>query len=480
MTIPKHLRIEREISEFKSGADPFAAAMRATRMPMVITDPRQPDNPIVFVNEAFTRLTGYSRAETLGKNCRFLQGPGTNADDVDRLRTAIRERKSIELDLLNYKRNGTIFWNRLLVSPVFDGEELTYFFASQHDVTRERAIRAIEDQEDYENELQRRIADLIASEERLHFTLKAGGLGTWTLDLSSQRLMCSALCKENFGRSPTERFDYDELKAAIHPDDFDHWHGAVQSALASDGNLRVEYRAIRPDGTISWVEIRAETKFNEDGQPTFMNGISMDITSRKEVEIQRAVIAQEMGHRIKNMMATIQSIVNQSMRGDIDANTMRNNITSRLDALGRSHDILRNRDFSSANIKDVVERAVEPFNVSGRFSIAGPDLILSHQGSNTLALSLHELATNAVKYGALSSNQGTVEIAWKTEGEDFHFTWSERGGPAVSRPTKTGFGTRLIRMLGLGLSGEAAIEYHPEGICFTASTKLASLTASDS
>lgn len=90
MTTPKHLRIEREISEFKSGADPFAAAMRATRMPMVITDPRQPDNPIVFVNEAFTRLTGYIRDETLGKNCRSLQGPGSNADDVDRLGTAIR------------------------------------------------------------------------------------------------------------------------------------------------------------------------------------------------------------------------------------------------------------------------------------------------------------------------------------------------------------------------------------------------------
>lgn len=480
MSNPEHLRIKREISELASGSDPFAAAMRATRMPMVITDPRQPDNPIVFVNEAFTRLTGYSRDETLGKNCRFLQGPGTNADDVYRLKAAIRDRKSIELDLLNYKRNGAIFWNRLLVSPIFDGDELTYFFASQHDVTRERAIKAIEDQEEYQNELQRRIADLIASEERLHFTLKAGGLGTWTLDLPSQRLSCSALCKENFGRSPTDKFDYDQLKAAIHPEDFDRWHRAVQSALASDGNLRVEYRAIRPDGTISWVEIRAETKFNEDGQPTFMNGISMDITSRKEVEIQRAVISQEMGHRIKNMMATIQSIVNQSMRGDTDVNTMRNNITSRLDALARSHDILRDRDFSSANIKDVVERAVEPFNARGRFLMSGPDFMLSHQGSNTLALSLHELATNAVKYGALSNGHGTVEIAWRTDGEDFHFTWRERGGPTVSQPTKTGFGTRLIRMLGLGLNGKAEIEYNPEGICFTASTKLASLTASDS
>lgn len=127
MDTTEHRRIEREISELVSGADPFAAAIRASRMPMVITDPRQADNPIVFANDAFCKLTGYGREEILGKNCRFLQGPATNADDVIRLKRAIAERKAIELDLLNYRRDGSVFWNRLLVSPVFDGEQLTYF-----------------------------------------------------------------------------------------------------------------------------------------------------------------------------------------------------------------------------------------------------------------------------------------------------------------------------------------------------------------
>ncbi|WP_296040613.1 PAS domain-containing protein [uncultured Agrobacterium sp.] len=476
MDNPEHLYTEHEISELVSGAGPFAAAMRASRMPMVITDPRKADNPIIFVNDAFARLTGYSREETLGKNCRFLQGPGTNADDVSRLKRAIAERTSIELDLLNYKRDGSIFWNRLLVSPVFDGEELMYFFASQHDVTRERAINAIKNQEDYQLELERRIADLIASEERLNFTLKAGGLGTWTLDLPAQKLSCSALCKDNFGRSPTDKFDYEELKSSIHPGDFDRWQDAVMSALSSDGNLQVEYRINRPDGTLSWVEVRAETKFSADGQPILMNGISMDITARKAVEAEKAVIAQEMGHRIKNMMATVQSIVNQSMRGDFDVTTMRNNITSRLDALGRSHDVLRGRDFLSANIRAVIERAIEPFDAGKRFVISGPDFLLSHQGSNTLALSLHELATNAAKYGALSTSEGRVIIDWRIDGDEFHFAWVESGGPAVSPPKKSGFGTRLIRMLGLGLTGKASIDYNVTGVVFTASTNLASLS----
>lgn len=476
MDNPEHLYTEHEISELVSGAGPFAAAMRASRMPMVITDPRKADNPIIFVNDAFARLTGYSREETLGKNCRFLQGPGTNANDVRRLKQAIAERRSVELDLLNYKRDGSIFWNRLLISPVFEGDELVYFFATQYDVTRERAVKAIEHQEDYQLELEQRIADLIASEERLNFTLKTGSLGTWALDVPAQKLSCSALCKKNFGRSPTDRFDYEELKASIHPGDFNRWQDAVMSALSTDGNLQVEYRVVRPDGTLSWVEVRAETKFSADGQPILMNGISMDITARKTVEAEKAVIAQEMGHRIKNMMATVQSIVNQSMRGDFDVATMRNNITSRLDALGRSHDVLRSRDFLSANIRAVIERAIEPFDAGERFVISGPDFLLSHQGSNTLALSVHELATNAAKYGALSKSGGEVRIEWRIEGEDFHFSWAESGGPPVVTPQKSGFGTRLIRMLGLGLSGKASIDYNETGVVFTASTSLASLS----
>ena len=131
-------RIDNEIHRSKAGSDPFAAAMRATRMPMLITDPRQPDNPIVFVNDAFRRLTGYTREETLGRNCRFLQGPGTNAEDIDRIRQAIADLVPIEVELLNYKKDGSIFWNRVLVSPVFDGGDVTYFFASQLDVTKDK------------------------------------------------------------------------------------------------------------------------------------------------------------------------------------------------------------------------------------------------------------------------------------------------------------------------------------------------------
>lgn len=116
--------------------DPFAAAIRATRMSMIITDPRQADNPIVFANEAFLRLTGYRRDEIAGRNCRFLQGPDTDRATIRQIRDSIRAGEDINIDILNYRKDGSTFWNALYISPVFnEAGTLQFFFASQLDVT---------------------------------------------------------------------------------------------------------------------------------------------------------------------------------------------------------------------------------------------------------------------------------------------------------------------------------------------------------
>jgi PAS domain S-box-containing protein len=120
----------------------FFAAVEMTRMPMVVTDPRQPDNPIVFANGAFFDLTGYSHEETIGRNCRFLQGPQTDRRTVDEVRTAIQEKRAVAVDLLNYKKDGQPFWNALFLGPIFDQDgELLYFFASQMDITERRTTQ---------------------------------------------------------------------------------------------------------------------------------------------------------------------------------------------------------------------------------------------------------------------------------------------------------------------------------------------------
>lgn len=146
--------------------DPFAAAVRATRMPMVITDPRQADNPIVFCNEAFQEMTGYTRSEIIGRNCRLLQGPDTDEQSVAKLRHAISAGTDINVDLLNYRKDGSTFWNALYLSPVRnDAGELQFFFASQFNVTErvEAQAETARQKALVEEEVRRRTADLQAA-----------------------------------------------------------------------------------------------------------------------------------------------------------------------------------------------------------------------------------------------------------------------------------------------------------------------------
>jgi PAS domain S-box-containing protein len=146
--------------------DPFAAAIRATRMAMIITDPRQNDNPIVFANDAFLRLTGYDRDEIMGHNCRFLQGTETETETVSRIRRALLARTDINVDILNYRKDGTSFWNALYISPVVnEAGELQFFFASQLDVTdrKDAEHRVVADKERFEAAVRARTRELEAA-----------------------------------------------------------------------------------------------------------------------------------------------------------------------------------------------------------------------------------------------------------------------------------------------------------------------------
>ncbi len=474
-------RIAREIHRPSNGADPFSAAVRSTRMPMLITDPRLPDNPIVFANDAFAKLTGYTREETLGRNCRFLQGPATNSDTVDRIRTAVAAREPIEIEVLNYRKDGTAFWNRVLISPVFDEGELTYFFASQFDVTpeRDRIAGLTSDREELEAEIQRRVLDLAASEERLRFTLQAAGLGTWTLDIPNQRLVCSNICKTNFGRGPSDSFSYQDLQASIHPDDYPRWQATLAECLATSGEFQIEYRAVMPTGSVRWIEIRAQTRYDAAGNPVAMTGISADITARKDAEAHSQLLMQEMNHRIKNTLATVQSIITQSVRGTMDPADLGRVINKRIEALAGAHDVLTGRRLDRASILEGVARALQPFrDDGGRIHILGRDDIeLSTKANTALTMALHELATNAVKYGALSNSSGHVDIDWRVDDQDFMLVWQEHGGPPVTVPTRTGFGSRMIeRALAASFRGSAQIDYLREGVRFNLRTQVDRLT----
>jgi PAS domain S-box-containing protein len=475
-------RFEAEFARIGASSDPFVSAVRATRMPMLITDPNQPDNPIVFVNAAFSTLTGYAHDEIIGRNCRFLQGPETNRADIAKIRAAIARRVPIEIELLNHKKSGELFWNRLLISPVFDRDgELTYFFASQFDVTleRDKLARMHRDRLALELEVERRTSDLTRSEERLRFILKAGRFGSWTLDLADMRLVASETCKENFGRAADDPFSYEDLIAAIDPEDRPRMQAAVQTSIREHSDYDIEYRARTPRGELRWLQIRGQTFYDAVGQPLSMAGVSIDVTERKRAEEHRTLLADELNHRVKNSMATMQSIAHQTLRNASSVEEAHKTLDARLQSLSAAHDVLTRESWIGATLTVIVEGTLQPFRggAGQRFLINGPEVWLTPRLTLAFTMALHELATNAVKYGALSNDRGRVILNWDVvdgaRPAHLWFRWEEIGGPAVTAPARGGFGTRLIeRALAAEMGGSAEIEYRPRGVVFTLDAPL--------
>ncbi|GJE74216.1 Blue-light-activated histidine kinase [Methylorubrum suomiense] len=475
-------RFEAEFARTGASTDPFVSAVRATRMPMVITDPNLPDNPIVFVNDSFCRLTGYAHDEIVGRNCRFLQGTDTDAADVAKVGAAIARREPIEIDLLNYKKDGETFWNRLLVSPVFDGEgALTYFFASQFDVTleKEKLARVQADRDALEREVGRRTAELARSEERLRFILKAGRLGSWTLDLADMRLTASDTCKMNLGREPHEPLAYEDLIEAIHPDDRERMQANVRVSIETGSDYDIEYRVRLPDGGTRWLQVRGQPFHDDGGIPVSMAGVTIDVTERKRAEEQRALLAEELTHRVKNSMATVQSVAFQTLRNASSLEDAQEILVARIKSLSAAHDVLTRESWAGATLGEVVAEALHVFrdDARQRFLVNGPEVWLDARMTLAFTMAFHELATNAVKYGALSNEAGRVVVDWEVVDAaalpKLQLRWEEVGGPPVAAPSRTGFGTRLIeRALATEMGGTALIEYHPRGVSFTLEAPL--------
>lgn len=226
-----------------------------------------------------------------------------------------------------------------------------------------------------------------------------------------------------------------------------------------------ETRRRRKDGTVIDVSLTVSPVFDDRGQITGASKIARDITAQKEAQRLTQVLMGELKHRVKNVLATVQAIARQTFgrtangSGDIDT------FVERLAALGRAHDLLTLGNWQDTDFRSLVTETLSPY-ADERFTIAGPDLRLSPRCAVAMSLSLHELATNAAKYGALSVPGGHVSIAWNLPAADrFELVWQESSGPPVAPPQHKGFGSKLITtLLAAELGGEVRLDYPPQGI----------------
>ncbi|MCA1660884.1 MAG: PAS domain-containing protein [Novosphingobium sp.] len=323
---------EAEVEEFKEELGPFVVAADTTRMPMVFTDAR-PDNPIIYANESFLKLTGYDRDEVLAQRFNFLLAEETDRNDLAEIAAAFAG-KSDDPEIRYRHKDGSEFCATIFVNPVKDADgKVVQHFVSLVDTTRHQRAR------------------------------------------------------EN-----------------------------------------------------------------------------------------AALLIDELNHRVKNTLATVQSIVTQAVRSASDPESVRESIETRIVALSRSHDLLGREKWDGAGLHDLVREAMAPFRVTEgraeRFTIEGENIRLSPRATLALGIAFNELATNAVKYGAFSNEAGTVSIKWTLEansdGRWLYLHWREKGGPRVKPPMRKGFGSRVIEQgLPHELGGTVDLDYRPEGIVCT-------------
>ncbi|RYH02337.1 PAS domain-containing protein [Salipiger sp. IMCC34102] len=309
----------------------FEQALEQTRMAITITDVTRPDNPIIFANQAFSVLTGFDTKEAVGRNCRFLQGPDTDPASIQEIRDCLASRDVRVIEILNYRKDGTPFWNGLHIGPIFDADgRVTHFYGSQWDITD-------------------------------------------------------------------------------------------------------------------------------------------TVQKRRRLELQ-ADVAEELRHRTRNLFSVMTSILRLSARGETDVDTLVEKVTARLHALDIAHDasLSDGADGQAADLHEMVTTVLRPYQLGEdrRMRIDGELTAVPRHAVTPLGLTLHELATNALKYGALSRAGGVVTVSWTREKGVLTLHWVETGGPASRAPddTNAGSGSRIVRGVLRSIGAEIAFDWRDAGL----------------
>lgn len=342
----------------------------------------------------------------------------------------------------------------------------------------EEALRLSREQEaaaQIELAAQRNREALRQSEQQLEFALAAGRLGSWQINLETGQLQASDIFQRTCcgsGRcGPLDTVA--GLEACLHPEDRESLRRAIARAVKDRTDLEAEVRTLGTGGDEHWMLLRGRAAYDGEGRATRMAGVSLDVTERKAAEERQRLMLAELNHRVKNTLATVQSIAIQLGRMAPDFATFQRAFSQRIVALARVHDMLSSVSWKGALLADVLQQTLEPHLAADgqgeRIRLDGPPVHLGPNAAVTLTMAFHELATNAAKYGALSAAGGQVRVAWRADDplapRLIDIEWREVGGPEVVEPSHRGFGTRFIeRGVAREFDGTVDMAFEPGGL----------------
>jgi len=299
---------------------------------------------------------------------------------------------------------------------------------------------------------------LRASEERLQLALNAGHIGTWVWDIWANHVVADVNFAQMVSVNPDRAArgaSGERFLEAIHPEDRPRIEVILAKVLKRGGAYAAEHRLVRKDGSVRWVAARGRCEHDGEGRPVRFAGVTVDITDLKQAQEGQELLARELSHRIKNIFAVVGGLVSLSARSHPEAKGFAEDFRQRVNALARAHEYVRPHGpdegpgGTGETVLGLMRMLLAPYRQGGRerFVIKGEDVPIGPKSATALALIVHEQATNAVKYGALSNETGWVDLTWRLAGDRLSLSWREQGGPPAELPRRTGFGSRLIERL---------------------------------
>jgi PAS domain S-box-containing protein len=333
-------------------------------------------------------------------------------------------------------------------------------------------------------ELERRVADRTAelersnrqlqqSEERRNLALAAGKMGSWDWHLARGDCVWDEGQRRIFGVDPDFEATLPTLRKLVHREDWSMLYQALKHARRDAGSRQVEFRICRPDGGVGWCLGTVAASTDAANRIARVSGVTIDITDRKEAEQRQLLLAREVDHRAKNALAVVHAIVSLTRADNIAQFVAA--VEGRVQALARAHSLLSESRWRGANISDIIEEELAPYRAPhfDRVRISGTSLSLDPSTAQALALALHELATNAAKYGALSQPSGRLQVSWSLANARLELQWIERGGPAPGQVEPGGFGLRVIKASVEGqLDGKVEFDWRQDGLRCSLSVPL--------
>ena len=421
---------------------------------------------ILLIDVCMPELDGFQLAAMIREHPRFQQ-------------TAIIFISAIhltEMDRLKGYEMGAVDYVPVPVVPEVLRAKVKVF-AELHRKTRQL--------EHLNAELERRVAERTAaleatnarlreSEERRSLALAAGQMGSWEWNIPTGECAWDSGQYRIFGVNPDSLpLNIDSVRPFIDPEDLTRIERIVRKGGADGSTFQTEVRIHRPDGQTRWCICAAAMTADANGRVTRVSGVTIDITELKESEARRTLLVREVDHRARNALAIVQSIVRLTKAPSIDSYV--SVVEGRIRALSTAHTLLSESRWEGANLDRLVDEELAPYR-GGEFErvvVSGVPVFLKPETAQIIALVLHELATNAAKYGALSELNGKVALGWQWQQGKLDLQWQESGGPAVQTPVTKGYGTKVISASVIQqLGGSATFDWQPDGLTFAMSIAI--------